>query len=122
MNKMTLLELLEFIQESITLIKRRAKGINVADDFLFNDENLDKFEASIMRLQTVGEALKSIDKRDGKFLLQVAPRDYWSEIIRMRDLISHHYADIQADIVFVICKEELDELEQNIQKLKEKLL
>jgi uncharacterized protein with HEPN domain len=40
----------------------------------------------------------------------------------MRDLISHHYAGIQADIVFAICKEELDELEQNIQKLKEKLL
>jgi uncharacterized protein with HEPN domain len=111
-----------FIEEGITLIQRRCKGIDSADDFLFNDENLDKFEASIMRLQTVGEALKNIDKRDEKFLLQVASKDYWREIIRMRDLISHHYSDIQADIIFSICKEELDELEQNIQKLKEILL
>jgi hypothetical protein len=63
MNKMTILELLGFIQESISLIKRRSSGIKAADDFLFNDENLDKFEASVMRLQTVGEALKSIEKK-----------------------------------------------------------
>ncbi len=122
MNKMTILELLEFILEGISLIKRRCKGMKTADNFLFNEEALDKFEASIMRLQTVGEALKNIEKRDEKFLLQVANKEYWSEIIRMRDLISHHYADIQADIIFAICKEELEELEQNIQKLKEILI
>ena len=122
MNKMTTLELLNFILESIVLVKRRCKDIHVADDFLFSDENIDKFEASVMRLQTTGEALKNIDKRDSNFLLQVASKEYWSDIIRMRDLISHHYADIQADIIFAICKEELEELELNIQKLKEKLL
>jgi len=122
MNKMTTLELLNFILQSILLVKKRCKDIHVADDFLFSDENIDKFEASVMRLQTTGEALKNIDKRDSNFLLQVASKEYWSDIIRMRDLISHHYADIQADIIFAICKEELEELELNIQKLKEKLL
>ena len=121
MNKLSIEELLEFVLESISLIRRRCTGIEKADDFLCDDDSLDKFEASIMRLQTTGEALKNIDKRDNTFLLQVAPIDYWSEIIRMRDLISHHYADIQADIIFQICTEELDELEQNILKLKELL-
>jgi len=122
MNKLTTLELLEFVLESISLIRRRCKNIDVADDFLFSDENIDKFEATMMRLQATGEALKNIEKRDKNFLLQVASKEYWSEIIRMRDLISHHYLDIQADIIFSICKEELDELEQNILKLKELLL
>ena len=122
MDKMTILELLIFIEEGISLLKKRSEGINSADDFLFNDANMNKFEASIMRLQIVAEALQDIDKRDKNFLLQVATKEYWCKIIRMRDLISHHYADIQADIIFSICKNELDELEQNIQKLKEKIL
>ncbi len=122
MNKMSKLELLNFVLESIHLTRRRCSGMKVADDFLFNDENIDKFEATVMRLQTTGEALKNIEKRDNTFLLQVASKEYWSEIIKLRDIISHHYADIQADIIFSICKNELDELEQNIQKLKEKLL
>ena len=121
MNKMTSLELLNFIHESIKLVRRRCKNIQVADDFLFNDTNLDKFEASIMRLQTIGEALKNLEKRNSSFLLQVDSKEYWSDIIRMRDLISHHYADIQADIIFDIFKNELDELEEKIKKLKELL-
>ncbi len=121
MNKLTTKELLDFVLESIYLIRRRCKNINKADDFLYSDENLDKFEASIMRLQTTGEALKNIEKRDSQFLLQVASKEYWREIIRMRDLISHHYSDIQADIIFTICKDELDDLETNIKKLKELL-
>ncbi len=86
-----------------------------------SDESLDRFEAAIMRLQTIGEALKNIDKHDSSFLEQVAPKKYWREIIRMRDLISHHYMDIQADIIFSICKEEFDILQENIEKLKEKI-
>jgi len=122
MNKMSKLELLEFILESIVLIRRRCGGIKISDDFLFDDASVDKFEATVMRLQTIGEALKNIEKRDNSFLLQVASKEYWSEIIKLRDIISHHYSDIQADIIFSICKDELDELEQNIQKLKEILL
>jgi len=34
MNKMPLLELLEFIGESISLVKRRCQGVDKADDFL----------------------------------------------------------------------------------------
>jgi len=50
MNKMSKLELLEFILESIVLIRRRCGGIKVSDDFLFDDASVDKFEATVMRL------------------------------------------------------------------------
>ena len=122
MNKMTQLELLNFILEGIALIKRRCSAICSADDFLFNDANLDKFEATVMRLQTIGEALKNLEKRENTFLLQVASKEYWSEIMKLRDIISHHYSDIQAEIIFSICKDEIDALEEKILQLKELLL
>ena len=121
MNKKSTFELLEFIHKSISIIKRRCKDIDTADEYLSSDENLDKFEASVMRIQTIGEALKNLNKRDENFLQKVAQKDYWSEIIKMRDLVSHHYLDIQADIIFDICKNELNELDKNIEKLKELL-
>jgi uncharacterized protein with HEPN domain len=119
MNKLTTLELLHFILESISLIKRRFDGIKDGDDFLSNDFQLMKMEAILMRLQASGEALKNLEKRNSDFLVQVAPKEYWSELIRFRDLLSHHYTDIQADIVFDICENELDTLEEKILQLKE---
>jgi uncharacterized protein with HEPN domain len=121
MNKLTTTELLNFILESLQIIKHRFVGINSSDDFLFDDNNLTKLDAILMRLQATGEAIKNLDKRSQELLQQVAPLDYWSKMIRMRDLISHHYTDLQADSVYEICTKHLEKLEQNILKLKELL-
>ncbi len=121
MNKLTTLELLDFVLESIEIVRKRFVGIDSSDDFLANDENLTKLDAILMRLQASGEALKNLQKRDEQFLLQAGSREYWSDMIRFRDLISHHYTDLQADAVFDICMNELDELEEKIKQLKERL-
>jgi len=119
MNKRTALELVTFVIESMLLIKARSQNIKSADDFLSDDTNIMKMEAIMMRLQASGEAIKNLDKRDKTFLTQVAPSDYWRKIIRFRDLISHHYIDIQADEIFNICETKVSELEENMKKLKE---
>jgi len=119
MNKLTTLELLDFILESIRVIKLRFIGIACSDDFLFDDDNLTKLDAILMRLQTSGEAIKNLEKRNKDFLAKVENLEYWSKMIRMRDLISHHYTDLQADGVYDICKNHLEHLEKNIKKLKE---
>jgi uncharacterized protein with HEPN domain len=58
MDKANTEELLSFILTSIQMIQRRFKDINSSDDFLDNDEGLDKLDAISMRLQSIGEALK----------------------------------------------------------------
>ena len=121
MNKLTTLELLEFILESIEIVRKRFDGIGCGDDFLESDENLTKLDAILMRLQASGEAMKNLEKRDRQFLLQAGSKEYWSDMIRFRDLVSHHYTDLQADAVFDICVNELDELEKKILLLKESL-
>lgn len=119
MDKATTAELLDFILESLRLIKRRFSGITSSDDFLDSDEGLDKLDAISMRLQSIGEALKNLDKRQQELLLMVADKEYWSKIIRTREILTHHYIDIDAETIYMICDEKLDELEKKILELQE---
>jgi uncharacterized protein with HEPN domain len=121
MHKLSLLELLAFIKESIELIEKRFASVLSLDDFLDNDESLEKLDSIILRIQTIGEALKNIDKHQEGFLESVATSEYWSSIMKLRDLISHHYIDIDAEVIYMICDEKLDELKINIIALIEKV-
>lgn len=118
MDKATTKELIAFILESLALVKKRFQSIKSSDDFLQNDAGLEKLDAIAMRLQSIGEALKNLMKREKELLLKVADETYWSEIIKTRDFISHHYVAIDAEIVFEICGNELEKLEQKIVELK----
>jgi len=101
MDKANLNELLKFILESIALIKNRFEVIQVSDDFLQNDDGLMRLDAISMRLQSIGEALKNIDKRDRDFLLSVADKTYWSNIIKTREILTHHYIDIDSETILL---------------------
>ena len=118
MDKANLKELIKFIQDSLTLIKRRFEAIQNSDDFLANDEGIDRLDAISMRLQGIGEAIKNIDKREHDLLLKVADGLYWSKIIKTREILTHHYIDIDAQIIYEICHDKLDELEEKIQILQ----
>ncbi len=118
MDKANLHELIKFIQESIALIKRRFEGIQTSDDFLANDEGIDRLDAISMRLQGIGEAIKNIDKRERDLLLKVADGLYWSKIIKTREILTHHYIDIDSQIIYEICHDKLAELEGKIQALQ----
>jgi len=119
MDKATTRELLKFILESILLIKRRFENIKSSDDFLDSDEGLDRLDAISMRLQAIGEALKNIDKRNRDFLLLVATKKYWSQIIKTREILTHHYIDIDSETIYMICDEKIDELEEYVLELSE---
>ena len=102
MDKKNTEELLEYILFSIVLIEKRFTSVTSSDDFLSDASGLEKLDAISMRLQTIGEAVKNILKTDKKTLLNGAPSEYWSNIIKLREIISHHYIDIDAEIVFEI--------------------
>jgi len=51
------------------------------------------------------------------FLESVASKEYWSNIVKLRDLISHYYVDIDAEVIYMICEKKPDELEAHIQRL-----
>ena len=118
MDKRSLEELLLYIDESIEVVKERFSPVQCVDDFLETPEGEEKLDAIILRIQTIGEALKNIDKHHKGFLEHAAPKEYWSNIIKLRELISHHYLDLDAEVIFEICSEKLHQLQQYIRDLK----
>ena len=118
MDKKSSQELIAFILLSIELIEERFKSIIKRDDFIEDNDGLEKLDAISMRLQSIGEAIKNILKRDEDTLLKVADKSYWSNIVKFREIISHHYIDIDSEIVFDICDEDMKELKEIILKLK----
>ena len=121
MDKVNSQELLKFILTSIEMIKKRFIGIASSDDFLYSEEGMTNLDAISMRLQSIGEALKNIDKRDREFLLEVADKTYWSNIIKTREIITHHYIDIDSETIFMICDEKLEDLESKVSTLMNNL-
>ena len=121
MDKKSTEELILFILESISHIQRRFKDISSSDDFLNSNEGLDKLDAIAMRIQALGEALKNIYKKDKNILLTVNDDSYWREIIRARDFISHHYVDLDSEVIYDICLNSIDELKSNILKIKDNI-
>ena len=117
MDRKSVLELLEYIIFSINLIEERFLKIETSDDFIKDNEGLEKLDAISMRLQSIGEAIKNILKLNETILLQESDKNYWSEIVRFRDILSHHYIDIDAEIVYDICNEDLAELKSKITKV-----
>jgi uncharacterized protein with HEPN domain len=111
-----ILENLQLISESLDLINDRFSNINQPDDFVSDENGVLILDAIAMRLQITGELLKKIDKRNKPFLKQYNEIN-WENIMRLRDIVSHHYEKVDHEIIFDICKNHLPKLRKTIQKM-----
>lgn len=96
-------ERFQFILESIILIEERFSKIKLPDDLINSNDGIMILDSLAMRLQVIGENVKSVVKLDSKFLNNYPETD-WEKIIKMRDVISHHYEGLDHEIIFSICK------------------
>lgn len=70
-----------------------------------------------MQLINVGEALKQVDKlTDGKLLVTYQGVD-WKRAKGMRDIIVHHYFDIDHETVYVVCKEHIPVMKEVLRRI-----
>ncbi len=107
---------LQSILESIELIATRFLRIKQPDDFVLNSEGILILDAISMRLQIIGELLKKVDKVDGS-LFEKYPDIEWKKIMKLRDIISHHYDIIDHEIIYDICSNHLIPLKATVQKV-----
>ncbi len=92
-------EILSQILTAAHRVERRCKGIFEPDDFLVSDAGIDRLDAICMMLIAIGESLKNLDRvTDGKLLVKFPEVD-WKGAKGMRDIISHHYFDLNAEVV-----------------------
>jgi len=110
---------LQTILESIILIEERFSKIDAADKFVTTPEGVLLLDAVSMRLQVIGELIKKIHKIEAS-LLEAYPEINWSEIIKLREIISHHYEMVDHEIIFDICKNHIPRLKSTIQKIIQK--
>ncbi len=109
-KQLMILSTLEDIKFSLELIMKRFKMIDSSDDFLANDSGLEKLDSISMRLAAIGEGFKNIDKLTDNTLLCKYPHINWKGVKGVRDILSHHYFDMDAETIFEICDNRLGEL------------
>lgn len=109
--------MLKQIESAILRIMQRTQEISCADDFLLSPFGMEKLDSVCMLLIAIGEGLKNIDKQTEGKLLPLYPSVPWRDIKGMRDIIAHHYFDIDADEVYNIVSQELQPLLEGIRFL-----
>lgn len=109
-------ENLSLISESIELILKRFTNIRKPDDFVLDDNGVTILDSIAMRLQVVGELLKKIEKANSSFLNNYNEIN-WENIMKLRDIVSHHYEKVDHEIIYDICKNHLPLLKKTIQEM-----
>jgi len=107
----------EILQQITTACKRvigRFEGINTAEDFLVDERGLEILDSICMQLIAIGESLKKLDKITHQELLPKYPSIEWQKAMGLRDIISHHYFDINAEVIYDVCKHEIPNLRKAI--------
>jgi len=117
-NQEIVAQIIDNILWALKQILKRFTVIDSADDFLDSDEGIEKLDSICMQLINVGEAVKQIDKITQKELLIKYSAIEWKKVMGMRDIITHHYFDIDAETVFTVCEEHVPELIQVMSEIR----
>lgn len=124
-DKGLVLDILEQIIEAIEIVQERCAFATCENDFMDTKEGQEKLDSICMKLIAVGESLKNIDKITDKKLLNYYPQIEWKKIKGIRDFISHHYFDLDAEVIYGICKnnisdvlEVLKQMQNDLEKMK----
>lgn len=115
-------EVLSKILWSIDRILKRTEKINDHEDFHLDDKGYEILDSVCMQLINIGEAIKQIDKiTDNKLLIKYNEID-WKSAKGMRDIISHHYFDVDSEIVLNVIRDKLPGMKIVIQKILDDII
>ena len=104
------------VLDSLIIIEKRFSKIENYEDFVIDEEGLKILDSIAMRLQFIGENLKNIYKIN-KEIFDKYPEIEWNSIMKLRDVISHHYDILDHEIIFDICENKITHLKIVIIKL-----
>jgi uncharacterized protein with HEPN domain len=100
------LDVLYDIQSAIDRLEERTVSIHDVDDFLDSSNGMILLDATCMLLIAIGDSLKNLDKVTEGKLLPTYPSIPWKKVKGMRDIISHHYFDVDpAQVLWIVTKE-----------------
>lgn len=116
-DKNLIREVLKQIRTAAETITFRFKPVKKVSDFTDDPAGMEKMDSICMLLIVIGESLKNLDKITEGNLLPHYPEIDWKKAKGMRDILTHHYADVNAEAVFNTCKDKIPELSLVINKM-----
>ncbi|MCD6184311.1 MAG: DUF86 domain-containing protein [Deltaproteobacteria bacterium] len=116
-DKKLALEILSQIYQASQTILERFKPVKFISDFTDSAAGMEKFDSICMLLIAIGEALKNLDKVTHNTLFPRYPQVNWKRAKGIRDIISHHYFDVNAEAIYNVCKNNIPGLSQTIDKI-----
>lgn len=110
-------EILQQVLQALQTILQRFEPVKSPDDFTNSPSGVEKLDSICMLLIAIGENLKNLDKITGSSLLPQYPQVDWKKVKGMRDLISHHYFDIDAEVIYHVCKNYIGPMAQTVAQI-----
>ena len=114
-------DILQEMLEATKKVRKRCRFASSADDFLKNEESQILLDSICMQLIAIGEAVKRVDKITQSELFKKYPKIEWRSIAGMRDILSHHYFDLNAESVYGVCEEEIEKLQVELERIIDEL-
>lgn len=115
-----ILSLLRKIQQTVERILVNSEKIKSPSYYLLTPEGMERLESTCMLLIAIGEGVKGLDKLTEKNLFSQYPEIDWKGVMGMRDIIAHHYFDLDAEIVYDVIKNDLPKLKETLELIIEK--
>ncbi|MBN1664904.1 MAG: DUF86 domain-containing protein [Deltaproteobacteria bacterium] len=116
-DKELIREILTQILKSADTILYRFRPVKEIKDFTDSPAGMEKLDSICMQLIAMGESLKNIDKITDSSLLSEYPEVNWKGAKAMRDIIGHHYFEIDAEVIFDVCKNKIGMLRDTVIKM-----
>ncbi len=96
-------------------VAKRFASITCPEDFVDSDAGREKLDAICMQLIAIGESIKHLDKVTEGEWLRCYPQVEWRRVMGMRDVLSHHYFDLDAEVVYTVCANHIGILSRTLQ-------
>ena len=120
-KSLMILHILELIKSSLQEVSKRSDKISEPNDFLTSESGVILLDSICMKLSAVGESIKNLDKITNHELLPKYSEIPWKNVMGVRDFIVHHYFEVDADVIFDICKNDVPILVSVITQMLEDL-
>ena len=109
--------LIKKIFQTVERILANSETITSPSFYLLTPSGMERLESTCMLLIAIGEGVKGVDKLTDKKLLSFYPEMDWKGVMGMRDIIAHHYFDLDAEIVYDVIKHDLPKLKDVLQQI-----
>ena len=116
-----LIDSLRKIEQAIDRIIKKSACMDSYHYYYNTTSGMERLESTCMLLIAIGEGLKGVDKLTDKQLLVQYPEIDWKGAMGIRDIIAHHYFDLDGEIVYSVVKTKLPDMLVTIRAILKKI-